>query len=102
MKQSDIDKIFEFSRSQAEYWVEPVFHTIEEPKRRESIMSNLRSKVRGVLRSKDEQALIDAGFTYESGAVTKEGRKVLADLQLQRDKELRSELVSIAKKLNSQ
>jgi hypothetical protein len=58
----------------------------------------LRQKVRAALRSKDERLLIDTGFTYESGALTKEGRKVICDLLFE-DEALRAKVVELAKTL---
>lgn len=59
--------------------------------------TTLRQRVRRVLRSADDQVLIDQGFTYESGALTKEGRKVVADLAFNNG--LKSEVVKIANQL---
>lgn len=65
-------------------------------------MTSLRETVRAVLRDPDERLLIRTGFVYESGALTKEGRKVLADLQFQgiSNDELRAEIVSLANKID--
>lgn len=62
--------------------------------------STLRQKVRSILRSKEDQTLIKAGVCYPSGALTKEGRKVVLDLIFQEDKELKAQVVELAVKLN--
>lgn len=61
--------------------------------------TSLRSKVRAVLRSKDERLLIETGFTYDSGALTKDGRKVVTDILFENDEELRLAVIDIARKL---
>ncbi len=58
----------------------------------------LRQRVRAALRSKEERLLIETGFTYESGALTKEGRKVVTDLLFE-DKEIRARVVELATQL---
>lgn len=61
--------------------------------------TSLRSKVRAIRRSKEERLLIETGFTYDSGALTKDGRKVVADILFEGDEELRASVVEIAQKL---
>lgn len=61
--------------------------------------TSLRSKVRAVLRGKDERLLIETGFTYDSGALTNDGRKVVTDILFENDEELRSAVIDIARKL---
>lgn len=43
----------------------------------------LRERVRSITRSADDQVLISEGFTYSSGALTKDGRKVVVDILFQ-------------------
>lgn len=61
----------------------------------------LRQKVRAALRSKEERLLIETGFTYESGALTKDGRKVVCDLLFE-DEELRARVVELAQTLKDE
>lgn len=60
---------------------------------------SLRQRVRALTRSDDEKALISEGFTYSSGALTKEGRKVVLDHLFHRDPELKQSVIDVAKKL---
>lgn len=62
--------------------------------------TGLRQKVRQLLLGEDEKALNKAGFTYKSGALTKEGRKVVLDHIFNTNETLRAELVEVAKQLN--
>ncbi len=74
---------------------------IEQPtlKERINIMAKtLRERVRAALRSKEERLLIETGFTYESGALTEDGRKVLADVIFE-DEGIRARIVELAGKL---
>lgn len=64
--------------------------------------STLRQKVRALLLTKEEKALTKAGFTYKSGALTKEGRKVVVDRLFEKDEELKAELVAVAEQLNEE
>lgn len=59
----------------------------------------LRQKVRSVFRSDEEKVLIEQGFTYPSGALTKEGRKVVLDHLFQRDESLYGQIVDVARQL---
>lgn len=61
---------------------------------------SLRSRVRNAFRSDDDKALNEAGFTYTSGSLTKEGRKVVLDYIFENDADLKSEMVKIAETLN--
>lgn len=61
---------------------------------------SLRNRVRAAFRSSDDKALNEAGFTYTSGALTKEGRKVVLDFIFDNDDALKSEMVKIAEALN--
>lgn len=63
--------------------------------------SNLRERVRNALRSKEEKLLTDTGFTYTSGALTKEGRKVVLDILFE-DEELRAKVVKLAETLKEE
>lgn len=62
--------------------------------------TTLRQRVRQLLLGEDEKALNTAGFTYKSGALTKEGRKVVLDKIFENDTALKAELVAVAKQLN--
>lgn len=62
--------------------------------------TSLRQKVRALLMGEDDKALNKAGFTYKTGALTKEGRKVVLDHIFNSDTALRAEMVKVAKKLN--
>jgi hypothetical protein len=59
----------------------------------------LRQRARAALRSKEDRLLIETGFTYESGALTKDGRKVVLDLLFKEDDELRTKVLNIAQTL---
>lgn len=59
----------------------------------------LRRRVRNLLRSEGDRALIDAGFTYESGALTPEGRKVVLDLLFRDLEGVKPRVVELAQKL---
>jgi len=59
----------------------------------------LRQRVRALTRSDDDKALISEGFTYPSGALTKEGRKVVLDHLFHNDPELKEHVVGVAKQL---
>lgn len=62
--------------------------------------TTLRERVRALLLGDDEKALNKAGFTYKSGALTKEGRKVVLDHIFDNDEVLKATVVEIANKLN--
>lgn len=49
-----------------------------------------------MLRSEGDRALIEQGFCYESGSLTKEGRKVVINLLFQNDDALRQDVTEIA------
>ena len=66
---------------------------------RKSMSNTLRSKVRAVLRSKDDSLLIETGFTYPSGSLTLEGRKVVTDMLFETDENLRKNVLDVARKL---
>lgn len=57
---------------------------------------SLTARLRSALRSKEDKALIDGGFMYETGSLTKEGRKVVLNLLLEHDADLKSKLVEAA------
>lgn len=59
----------------------------------------LRQRVRALTRSDEDRALISQGFTYGSGALTKEGRKVVLDHLFHNTPELKAHVVDVAKKL---
>lgn len=77
-------------------WIYP----IKEIKERKQMGTTLRERVRRIVRSKDDQVLIDQGFTYESGALTKEGRKVVADLAFTNG--LKEQVVKLARQLDDE
>lgn len=60
----------------------------------------LRQRVRALTRSADEKALISQGFTYASGALTKEGRKVVLDHIFHNTPEVKDAIVEKAKALD--
>lgn len=62
--------------------------------------TTLRQRVRQLLLGEDEKALNKAGFTYKSGALTSEGRKVVLDEIFNSDEALKAKLVEVAKQLN--
>lgn len=67
-------------------------------KKHMSVVKELRNKVRAAMRGNDERVLIEAGFTYESGALTVEGRAIVADLQFEGvdNKDLKARCVELA------
>ncbi len=58
--------------------------------------TSLTKAVRNAFRSKEDKALIGGGFMYESGALTKEGRKVVLNLLLGSDEALKAKVVEAA------
>lgn len=65
-------------------------------------MSTLRQRARDMFRSKDEKVLIEAGITYPSGAVTKEGRKLVCDYLVANDENVKAYLVKVAEEVCSE
>lgn len=62
--------------------------------------TTLRQKMRALLMGEDDKALNKAGFTYKTGTLTKEGRKVVLDHIFANDTALRTAMVKAAKQLN--
>lgn len=58
--------------------------------------TSLTARLRAALRSKEDKALIDGGFMYETGSLTKEGRKVVLNLILDNDTALKAKVVEAA------
>lgn len=56
----------------------------------------LTKRLRNALRSKEDKALIGGGFMHETGSLTKEGRKVVLNLLLEHDPELKAKVVDAA------
>lgn len=62
--------------------------------------TSLRQRVRAAFRSAEDKELQKAGFTYASGALTKEGRKVVLDHIFENDTAVKAAMVEVAKTLN--
>lgn len=60
---------------------------------------NLRQRIRAALLNEDEKLLNRMGFTYKSGNLTVEGRKVVLDELFKKDTELRNRVLDLANKL---
>lgn len=58
--------------------------------------TSLTKRVRNAFRSKEDRALIEGGFMYETGSLTKEGRKVVINLLLEQDAKLKAKVVEAA------
>lgn len=57
---------------------------------------SLTKAVRNAFRSKEDKALINGGFMYETGSLTKEGRKVVLNMLIEQDEELKAKVVEAA------
>lgn len=57
---------------------------------------SLTKAVRNAFRSKEDKALINGGFMYETGSLTKEGRKVVLNFLLDKDEDLKARVVEAA------
>lgn len=58
--------------------------------------TSLTKAVRNAFRSKEDKALINGGFMYETGSLTPEGRKVVLNMLLEVDTELKDRVVNAA------
>lgn len=99
-----VEKVVEVEKIKVVYKDRPV-EKVKSTKENKimATVNNLREKVRAALRSPEETMLIRTGFIYESGALTKEGRKVVADLQFEgvENGELRARIVELAEALEA-
>lgn len=58
--------------------------------------NSLTRAVRNALRSEEDRALIEGGFIYETGSLTKEGRKVVLNLIFESDEAIKQKVVEAA------